>query len=79
VTPRARLVVDPTACDGTGVCAELFPERVQLDPWGFPLLSSEHIGPALLDHARRAARACPRMALHLVEEAVEEPPRSRRR
>jgi ferredoxin len=33
---RFRLVVDPIACDGAGVCAELLPELISLDPWGFP-------------------------------------------
>jgi ferredoxin len=57
---RVTLVVDPTLCDGHGVCAELFPEWVALDPWGFPIIDKEEIPPALVDHARRAVAACPR-------------------
>jgi len=64
---RATLVVDPTLCDAHGVCAELFPEWVTLDPWGYPIISEEAIPPALTDHARRAVLACPRLALHLIE------------
>ncbi len=64
---RVTLVVDPTLCDGHGVCAELFPERVKLDPWGFPIIDGEAIPPVLTEHARRAVAACPRVALHLVE------------
>jgi ferredoxin len=64
---RVTLVVDPTMCDAHGVCAELFPEWVTLDPWGFPIIDQEAIPPALVDHARRAVLACPRLALHLVE------------
>jgi ferredoxin len=70
-----RLVVDQIACDGHGVCAELFPERIELDPWGYPLLTDEPVSPGLLAHAERAVAACPRLALHLIEVP---PPRSTR-
>lgn len=63
---RYRLVVDPIACDGAGVCAELFPEMITLDPWGFPIVDRGEISPGLLDHAQRAAASCPRLALTLV-------------
>jgi ferredoxin len=45
----------------------LFPEWVTLDPWGYPIIDKEAIPPALIDHARRAVLACPRLALHLIE------------
>jgi ferredoxin len=64
---RVSLVVDPTLCDGHGVCAELFPERVKMDHWGFPIINGEEIPGTIVDHARRAVAACPRLALHLVE------------
>jgi ferredoxin len=67
VKRRLALVVDAVACDGHGVCAELFPERVTLDRWGFPLLDGAGIAPAHLEHAERAVVACPRLALHLKE------------
>jgi len=63
---RYRLVVDPVACDGAGVCAELLPELIGLDPWGFPIVESGGVPPALVDLARRATVSCPRLALHLV-------------
>jgi ferredoxin len=61
------LVVDPIACDGRGTCAELFPERITLDPWGYPIVDPEPIPRRLEEHARRAAFLCPLLALHLVE------------
>lgn len=64
---RVNLVVDPIQCDGHGVCAELFPERVVMDHWGYPIIDEEEIPAGLTDHARRAVAACPRLALHLVE------------
>jgi ferredoxin len=61
----ARLRVDPVACDGRGLCAELVPELVTRDDWGYPILS-DHPVPAHLDkHARRAVAACPVLALRL--------------
>lgn len=61
------LVIDPVACDGHGVCAEMFPERIELDPWGYPIIDGSDLPPAVFDHALRAVRCCPRQALHLLE------------
>jgi ferredoxin len=63
------LRVDPIACDGHGLCAELFPERISSDDWGFPIVHDEPVPPALEKHARRAVAACPVRALRLVRRA----------
>ncbi|HZD71829.1 MAG TPA: ferredoxin [Actinomycetes bacterium] len=60
-----RLRVDPIACDGHGLCAQLLPERVTLDDWGYPIVDPTPIGPDLAAHARRAVAACPVLALRL--------------
>jgi ferredoxin len=60
-----RLRVNPIACEAHGMCAELLPERVTLDDWGYPILDDRPLPPDLLDHARRAAQACPTLALLL--------------
>jgi ferredoxin len=64
-----RLVLDPVACDGHGLCAELFPEGIELDDWGFPIIAGPIIGggvpDAVLAHARRAVSACPALALRI--------------
>ena len=60
----AELVVDPIACTGHGLCAELLPERIVLDDWGYPIVEPS-IPRALHDHARRAVNACPALALRL--------------
>jgi ferredoxin len=60
-----RIVVDWTACDGRGLCAELLPELVTRDDWGFPLIPDPTVRPALRDHAARAIAACPTLALRL--------------
>jgi ferredoxin len=63
--PSWRLRLDPIACDGRGLCAELLPELVELDDWGFPIVSRETVPDEVLAAARRAASACPTLALRL--------------
>jgi ferredoxin len=63
-----RLLVNMIECEAHGVCAELFPERVSLDEWGYPIIDGEPIPPALLRHARRAVQNCPKLALILTDE-----------
>ena len=68
-----ELRVNPIACDGHGLCAELLPEIIELDPWGYPVLMSTAVPRGLLDHAKRAAAACPTLAL-MVDKAQYGPP-----
>jgi ferredoxin len=63
-----RLRVNPVMCAGHGMCAELLPEIIELDPWGYPILTASNVPRQLQEHARRAAAACPTLAL-LIEEA----------
>src|SRR6476620_11966742 len=49
-----RLFVDPIRCDGRGICAELFPERILLDDWGYPIVDSTPLDRSQLRDARRA-------------------------
>jgi ferredoxin len=60
-----ELKVDRIRCDGAGLCAELLPELVALDDWGYPMIRPGTIPPHLLDHARRAVDVCPVLALRL--------------
>ena len=60
-----RLRVDPIACDGSGLCAELFPERIALDDWGYPIVDPRPVTPELEAHARRAVAECQKLALRL--------------
>jgi ferredoxin len=60
-----RLRVDPIACEGHGLCADLLAERIELDEWGFPIIAGD-VPPGLGASARRAVRACPTLALTLV-------------
>jgi ferredoxin len=60
---RYRLRVNPIACTGHGLCAELLPEVIELDPWGYPILSSSAVPAGLMEHAKRAVDTCPTLAL----------------
>lgn len=64
-----RLRVNMIRCDGFGHCAELLPERIRLDSWGFPIVDPEPLDGELLEHARRAITTCPLLALRLDEVA----------
>jgi len=61
----AHLRVNPTACRGHGLCAELLPERVTLDEWGYPIITPGPLPPGLQPLARRAVTDCPALALLL--------------
>ncbi|MEU3338287.1 ferredoxin [Streptomyces sp. NPDC006668] len=58
------LRVDRIACTGEGLCAELLPELIGLDEWGYPIVRDRIVPAHLRGHARRAVAACPRLALH---------------
>jgi len=61
-----RLGVNPIACSGHGVCAELLPELITLDEWGYPVVAGGGGVPARLARAaRRAVTDCPALALWL--------------
>jgi ferredoxin len=75
MTAQARLRVDPIACDGRGLCAEVAPELVILDDWGFPIVAGDTVPPRWVVHAREAVRLCPKLALRL-EQARSDGSRS---
>jgi ferredoxin len=60
-----RLQVDPVACTGHGLCAELLPELISADDWGYPIIASGHVPVRLSRMARRAVTDCPALALTL--------------
>jgi ferredoxin len=61
-----RLRLNPIRCDGFGNCAELLPELIALDEWGYPIVESGPVPHDLEEDARRAVTLCPRLALALV-------------
>ena len=66
-----RLRVNPIACEAHGMCAELLPEWIELDDWGYPIVADEPDPP----RARRAraarGRCLPHVALLLERSPAE--------
>ncbi len=65
MTDRLEFGIDRIKCDGHGVCADLVPEMIELDDWGYPIINRGAVPPAILQHARRAVSGCPTLALRL--------------
>ncbi|MDP9256567.1 MAG: ferredoxin [Actinomycetota bacterium] len=60
-----HLRVNPIRCDAYGHCAELLPELISLDEWGYPIIADDPVPAGLQRDARRAVSLCPRLALLL--------------
>ncbi len=65
MSPRETVLrVDWPQCRARGLCAELFPEKIRIDEWGYPVVLGS-VRPEEEQLAKRAVSACPRSALHL--------------
>jgi ferredoxin len=65
MTASSRIRLDPIACAGRGLCAEVLPELIGLDDWGFPVIRDADVPAPLVGEAREAVRICPKLALRL--------------
>jgi ferredoxin len=63
--PTRRLVVDPVACDGIGMCSHLAPDLVRVDSWGYPIVAADLLTARETRQANKAVAGCPRNALFL--------------
>jgi ferredoxin len=64
-----QIAVDRIRCDGRGLCAELLPELIRLDDWGYPIVAAGPVPAHLLPHAQKAVSSCPVLALSLRQAA----------
>ena len=62
----ARLRIDLIGCNAYGFCAELLPEAIVLDEWGYPMVDDRPLPMELVSAAKRAVRDCPRRAITLI-------------
>ena len=66
-----QLHLDPTLCDAHGFCAELLPELIDLDEWGYPVFIAgglvTDVPQSLAGEAKRAVVTCPVGALRLTK------------
>ena len=69
-----HIAVDRVRCDGRGLCADLLPEMIRLDDWGYPIIDGSPMPRALRAHAARAVAGCPVLALR-VEHRASQPAR----
>ena len=58
--------MDWPACKAHELCAQLVPELIDLDEWGYPILRGREVPEDLERRAARAVQACPTLALRLV-------------
>jgi ferredoxin len=65
MSEELQILVDRIACDGRGYCAEIAPELVALDDWGYPIVRRRAVPDELLRSAEDAVAICPKMALRL--------------
>jgi ferredoxin len=59
-----NLSLDPTRCQGYGLCAEAF-TAIELDEFGYAVQRRLPLADADLDAARAAVAACPNSALRI--------------
>lgn len=59
------IAVDRVRCDGRGLCAELLPELIRVDDWGYPIVAPGPVPEHLMAHAQKAVASCPVLALAL--------------
>ena len=62
-----KSALTPSPCSGHGLCAELLPELITLDEWGYPVVADQRVPARLARQARRAVTDCPALALLLSE------------
>ena len=60
------LRIDPSVCDGVGICAHLAPDLIALDSWGYPIID-DHVLVRKRQQcqANAAVSACPKKALFI--------------
>ncbi len=67
---QRRIDVDRIACDGRGLCAELLPELITLDDWGYPIVRKGAVPDPLVGIAEDTVDLCPKLALRLVSDSA---------
>jgi ferredoxin len=65
--------VNPIRCAAHGLCAELLPEHITLDDWGYPVIDAEPLRAAELEHAKMAVAACPVFAIMIEQRNTPVP------
>lgn len=60
------LRIDPSLCDGVGICAHLAPDLITLDSWGYPIIDDHRLDrKRYVRQAEAVVAACPKKALFI--------------
>lgn len=70
-----KITLNPAVCDGFGFCAEILPEVISLDEWGFPIIRGGDVPERLRRAGQQAVHFCPRRALMLTQPSKLGPTR----
>lgn len=62
-----QLKLDPTKCDGVGICVLKAPDLITMDVWGFPIVDDHNLTAAEMKQARKTVNACPKRALLILD------------
>ncbi|MER6910912.1 ferredoxin [Streptomyces sp. NPDC000594] len=75
-----KILIDWTLCQGHGLCADIVPELIRINPDGYPSVADAVVPTHLRDGAQRAVRRCPALAMRIerTEAAPGGEERSRR-
>lgn len=65
MSKNSTLRVDWPLCRARGLCHELAPELIELDQWGYPIVTGQ-VTAQSATAARDAVAGCPRQALRLI-------------
>jgi ferredoxin len=65
LSKHTEIAIDRIRCDGRGLCAELLPELIRVDDWGYPIIAVGPVPAHLIPHAQKAVASCPVLALAL--------------
>ena len=58
-----RIPIDPVACDAYGFCAELLPEAITLDEWGYPIAEEGLLPDGVLGLGQAGGSGLPKRAI----------------
>jgi len=65
LSKHIEIAIDRIRCGGRGLCAELVPELIRLDDWGYPIIVPGPVPEHLMSHVQKAVASCPVLALAL--------------
>ena len=63
-----RITIDPVACEAYGYCAELLPEAISLDEWGYPIVDNRPLHARARGPGQAGGTGLPEASYHVAGE-----------